>query len=273
MYTTFALHHITDSKDLPFCPAAYSRFKFGDDQLAGNFGRALGKAFSEKFSAALLAAKDIVYVPSPYDAIPTASYAMAAAFKDEVNLFLYRHGKASLLSSKIHRYKTYTEDYGNLSAEERLRLISSDAYHLDKHFLQGRMVLFLDDIRITGSHETIIRRQLEQEGVTGDFYFLYYALLDNPDIAPHFENFLNYYEVDDIHKIAALFNEPYFMMNTRVVKYILKSRDEEVRVILEKTPRARLEELAAHAISNNYHLMNDYKTNLTTIIQTIAYGH
>ncbi len=181
MYTTFALHHITDATHLPFSAADYSKFKFGDGELAAEFGKALGKAFVQQCEQELLNGPDIIYVPSPYDAIPTASFAMAAGFKDVVNLFLYRHGKNSLLSSKIHRYKTYTVDYGNLSYEERLRLISSDTYHLDKEFLQNRTVLFLDDIRITGSHETIIQRQLEKEGITGNFFFLYYALLDNAE--------------------------------------------------------------------------------------------
>lgn len=273
MYTTFALHHITDTTHLPFSAADYSKFKFGDGRLAEQFGKALGEAFVQHHSAELLGEMDIVYVPSPYDAIPTASYAMAAAFKDVVNLFLFRHQKSSLLSSKIHRYKTYTVDYGNLSYEERLRLISSDAYHLDKAFLQNRMVLFLDDIRITGSHETIIQRQLEKEGITGKFFFLYYALLDNPEIAPHFENYLNYHEVDSVEKIAALFNEPHFVMNTRVIKYILKGSAQDLEVMLKTAPAARLNELVAYAIGNNYHLMEDYKNNLNTIIQTIDYGH
>lgn len=273
MYIQYSLHRITDNTRLPFSAADYSRFKFGDGQLAHQFGCALARAFTKQFETKLLNTPQIVYVPSPYDAIPTASYAMAAAFKDEVNAFLYRHHKGSLLSSKIHRYKTYTEDYGNLNFEERLNLISSDAYHIDKSFLEGRMVLFLDDIRITGSHEIIIKRLLEKEKISGDFFFLYYALLENPDIAPSFENYLNYYEVSDIHKIATLFQEPHFIMNTRVIKYILKSSSEDVQIILSEAPRQRLEELVAYAIGNNYHLMDDYKTNLNTIIKTTAYGH
>ena len=273
MPTTFALHHISDAGALPFSAANYSRFKFGDGRLAAAFGHALGRAFAAQHGRALLAEEQVVYVPSPYDAIPTASFAMAEAFKDALNWFRFSHGKASLLGSKIHRYKTYTADYGMMSHEERLSLISSDTYHLDKHFLEGRMVIFLDDIRITGSHETIIRRQLKREGIAGRFYFAYYALLDNAEIAPHFENYLNYYEVDSIEKIAALFNEPYFAMNTRVIKYILKGKAADAQYLLKHAPPARLSELIAYAIGNNYHLIDDYATNLTTIIQATGYGY
>ncbi len=92
-------------------------------------------------------------------------------------------------------------------------------------------------------------------------------------IAPHFENYLNYHEVDNIDKIAALFNEGHFVMNTRVIKYILKSNAPDVALILERAPATRLTELVAYAIGNNYHLMDDYKNNLNTIIQAINYGH
>jgi hypothetical protein len=164
-------------------------------------------------------------------------------------------------------------DYGNLSFEERLDLISSDTYHLDQKFLQDRVVLFLDDIRITGSHETIIQRQLEKEKITGDFFFLYYALLDNPEIAPHFENYLNYYEVDDIGKIISLFKEQHYVMNTRTIKYILKGSQQDVATVVEYAPKERLKELVAYAIGNNYHQMKDYQTNLNSIIQATQYGN
>lgn len=273
MYTTFALHHINHTEDLPFCEAAYSRFKFGDGQVAQQFGRALAEAFWQQHSETLLAAEKIVCVPSPYDAIPTASFAMTAAFQNTLNLHLYNHGKASTLSSKIHRYKTYTVDYGNLSYEERLELISSDAYHVDKRFLENRLVIFLDDIRITGSHETIIRRQLEREQIQGNFFFVYYALLANKDIAAQFENHLNYFEVNDIQKISGLFKDDDFVMNTRVIKYILKGDSADVKWLMQHAPADRIKELVTYAIGNNYHLMDDYKTNLTSITETINYGY
>ncbi len=273
MYTRFAKHHITDPAAIPFDPAGYSRFKFGDGTVAEEYGYALGEAFVQEHADLLLRHDNIVLVPSPYDAIPTASYAMAMTFREVLNVFLYEAGKKSLLQSKIHRYKTYTEDYGAMSSEERLALISSDTYHLDAAFLRDRLVLFLDDIRITGSHELIIRRQIEREGLTGHFAFLYYALLDNEDIAPTFENYLNYYDVADMGRVVGLFNSPDFLMNTRVVKYILKSRADTVQLFLNTADPLRVQSLVAAAISNNYHLMDDYKAALTLIIQTTHYGN
>ncbi|HEY0274042.1 MAG TPA: phosphoribosyltransferase family protein [Chitinophaga sp.] len=273
MFSRFARHYITNATELPFEPADYSRFKFGDGRLAHAFGRELGKAFVDGYGALLLNEAEVVLVPSPYDAIPTASYAMAQAFGQEVNCFLYRHGRKTLLQSKIHRYKTYTEDYGNLSAAARLQLISSDTYHLDKFFLGGRLVLFLDDICITGSHETVIRQQVEKAGITGRFMFLYYAMLQNESIAPDFENYLNYYDMTGMEQIVTLWRQPGYAMNTRVIKYILKSEPADLHYFLPQASDAQLQQLVHYAVGNNYHLLDDYRNNLNIIIKFIQYGN
>ena len=273
MSTTFALHRITDPADLPFSAAGYSRFKFGDGRLATAFGDALGRAFVAAHGDALLDSEQTVYVPSPYDAIPTASFAMAEAFKDALNLFLYRHGKASLLSSKIHRYKTYTTDYGNLSHEERLRLISSDATTWTRAFYRAAPCFFWTISASPAATRPSSGGSWTGRPYPGRFFFLYYASLDNPAVAPNFENYLNYYEITGIREIVALFNEPYFALNTRVIKYILKGAPEDVTFLLNHAPAPQLKLLIAYALGNNYHLIADYRTNLNTLIQATDYGH
>ncbi len=273
MYTRFARHRITDPASLPFSPVGYSRFKFGDGRIAQQYGQELGSAFLEAHGDLLSQYENVVLVPSPYDSIPTASFAMTLAFQERVNMFLYRSGRRSLLQSKIHRYRTYAEDYGAMNFEQRLALISSDTYHLDRAFLNDRLVLFVDDIRITGSHEMVIRRQLEREGLVGHFVFLYYAVLDNESIAPDFENYLNYYDVDCMEKVIGIFNHRDFVMNTRIVKYILRSTEETVSGFLERASVPRTNELVDYAISNSYHLMDEYRTALNLIIQLTSHGN
>ena len=273
MFTRFAKHYITSATELPFEPAEYSRFKFGDGPTANAFGRELGKAFVEEHAGLMLQHEQIVLVPSPFDAIPTASYALAQSFGQEVNCFLYSRQRKTLLQSKIHRYKTYTVDYGNLSAEERLHLISADSYHLDKHFLENRLVLFLDDICITGSHEQVIRQQVVNANISGHFMFLYYAMLQNENITPDFENYLNYFDIAGMEKVTALWDQPGFLLNTRVIKYMLKSEPEALETFLPKAAPAQLQQLVHYAVGNNYHLMDDYRHNLDIIIKFIQYGN
>lgn len=272
-FETFALHRIESPERLSFSADEYSRFKFGHGALADTFGRELARAFMESNRLRLLQKEKIVLLPSPYDSIPTASNAMARAFRTELNAFLAKNGKKSLLESKIHRYKTYSVDYGNLSFEERLRLISGDTYHLDREFLRDGLVLLIDDIRITGSHELMIRNLIKEKDVQGEFIFLYFAELVNRDIPADFENFLNYHWVKDIEGVISLVQEDFFTFNTRVIKYILCTDARSLDRVLETFGTDKLLQLCDHAFGNNYHLMDEYKSNLERIQQHIDYGN
>jgi hypothetical protein len=274
MYKTFSLYQISDAADIPFDPARYSRLKFGDGQAARFFGREMALKFIEEYEDLLLSDKEIVLVPSPYCTIPTASFSMTRFFKEEINWFLYVHEKKSLLDSKIHRYRTYSEDYGNLNYEERVKLISSDTYHFDAAFLANRVVLLIDDIKITGSHEHTVRKLVDRSGITAEFIFLYFAELTNPGIPANFENYLNYYEVKDLSGLLPLMTDNSFIFNTRVIKYILHSRDEAgLERLLAGISNAQIQELIQYAISNNYHLMDEYKDNLSHIIKYQKHGN
>lgn len=272
MYHHYSLHKIEDDSQLDFSPSDYSKFKFGDPKVTGQFGDQLSNGFLNKFRDILLQHTDIVFLPSPFNYIPTASYYLSQKFKTEVNKFLHLQNKKALLESKIHRYKTYSEDYGSLNFEERLKLISSDTYHVDTKFLTNRLCIFLDDIKITGSHELIIRKILQQNNIEGDFIFVYFAELTNSNIAPTFENYLNYYHVKGISEISNLLKQNNLQINTRTIKFILNEKNSINSLILD-LPKSTLERIVDYAIGNNYHLMIEYKNNLNQIIKHINYGN
>ncbi|TND08556.1 MAG: hypothetical protein FD123_2060 [Bacteroidetes bacterium] len=272
-FETFSLHKIHAADTLAFSAEAYSRFKFGHGGYAEQFGRELALKFIRAHSELLLSEEKIVLLPSPYDSIPTASNAMARSFRTVLNAFLARHEKKSLLESKIHRYKTYSVDYGNLDFEERLRLISADTYHIDRDFLKEGLVLLIDDVRITGSHELMIRNLIRKNEVPGHFVFLYYAELADKSVAPDFENYLNYFFVKDIRGILEMIHADFFIFNTRVIKYILGCDQKQFGLVLETVQKDKLVQLCDHAFGNNYHLMTEYKENLERIQQHIHYGH
>lgn len=274
MTETFSLFKIATKDAMPFDAASYSRFKFGDGIFAKEFGSQLATAFIEAYKSLLLSDKEIVVVPSPYNSIPTASDSMADFFIATVNAFLYNHQKSALMVSKIHRYKTYSTDYGDLNYEERLNLISSDTYHIDKFFLHNRVCIFIDDIKITGSHEHIIRKLVANNNIDGECIFLYFAELVNKDIDPSIENYLNYYYVKGITEIVEIINKSdCFIFNTRTIKYLLKGDVKDVNTLIKNVSFKRLSELVVYAISNNYHLMDEYKNNLQLLTQHINYGY
>jgi hypothetical protein len=273
MIASFSKYKINSKTETHFDPVLYSQFKFGSGNIASQFGIELAEAFIDHYSDLLLSGKEIVAIPSPYNAIPTASNVMTDYFIKELNAFLFQHGLSSVMISKIHRYKTYTEDYGNLSFTERINLISTDTYHIDKSFLEGRICLFIDDIKITGGHELIIRNLLQTKNIQAESIFTYFAELTNNAIEPAFENYLNYAFVQNMQDVVTVINSPDFIFNTRVIKYILNARMDDVAFFCEAVPPQKIDTLINYAISNNYHQIDNYKTTLQFITKFANYGN
>ncbi|GAA4802886.1 hypothetical protein GCM10023231_34790 [Olivibacter ginsenosidimutans] len=198
MPITYSLHKIDREDQFSFCANAYSRFKFGDAAVAEQFGTTLAKGFIDEHLADKLIEQQLVVISSPYAFIPTATFVMKDYFVFYLNHWLADKGYPVVQEAKVHRTITYKEDYGALSAEERIRLIGNDQFHIDKDFLTDKVLLFLDDIRITGSHERMILKMAEQYQLVNTMYLLYFAELTNKEIHPSIENTLNYHQVKTI---------------------------------------------------------------------------
>ena len=265
MNLTYSLHKITDKNNCPFSEAEYSKFKFGDDSLAEKFADELFDGYIQQHADLILSHDEIVILPSPYLAIPTASNYLSFHFKARMNEFLYTHNKKALAESKIYRNQTYTTDYGNLDFTDRVKLIANDTYYIDSNYISNKLCLFMDDIKITGSHEHIVKKILDQHGVQGEFVFIYFAELVNKDIHPNIENYYNYFYVKDVESLSHIINGVSFVFNTRTVKYILKLDRADLVTLLAQVATNRQQELFRLAVSNNYHTINDYRDNLEFI--------
>lgn len=262
---SYSLHKITSKSNLTFNPSDYSWFKFGDKDFAKKIAKELFDGFIISNSEKILEQNEIIILPSPYLSIPTASNFLCFYFKEFLNKFLFENNKKAAIESKIYRNQTYVTDYGNLDFEERVKLISNDTYYIDKEFINGKFCLFLDDIKITGSHEHTVNKILSQYDVKGDFFFIYFAELVNKDIHPNIENYFNYFSVKGIEEIIDVVNRKNFQFNTRIVKYILNLNEDELTLLLNSINSIRREELFLLSISNNYHQIREYNKNLTTI--------
>ncbi|MCJ8153694.1 phosphoribosyltransferase family protein [Chryseobacterium sp. SSA4.19] len=274
MNKRYSLHHIHSADEFTFSPEEYSYFKYGDKTYAEKFAKELFDGFISQHAGLLDGEKEIVVLPSPYMAIPTASNFLCFYFKKHLDFYLFKKGRKSSTLSKINRNHTYTTDYGNLSFEDRKNLISNDTYYLDKDFLRGKLCIFIDDIKITGSHEYTVNKILEQYNVEGEFLFMYYAELMNFDLDPKIENFFNYYAVKSVEHIAEVMIKPGFQFNTRIVKYILGLESGKFEYLSSKVTKEQMDLLLELAISNNYHLIKEYENNINTLTQTeLYYGY
>lgn len=268
---TLSVHKIRQRDYIPFDSIDYSKFKFGCKEIAKQYGEQLAFKFIAEIMQSEPIKSQIVVISSPFCFIPTATYAMKDYFIRTLNNFLVKKGLMPVQEAKIHRTITYKEDYGELNAEDRLKLIGADSFHIDREFVHGKICLFLDDIKITGSHEKVIRKMIVDYELNIAPLFLYYAELVNTDIHPNIENQLNYSYVKSLLDLDKIIKNENFLLNTRVVKYILNSPFEEFKHFIQYQ-RTSLQQTIYHsAIGNSYHTIDDYKQNLNYIKQLLNY--
>lgn len=269
MIQNFALHQIYSDTFFEFNPDDYSRFKFGDDAIARNYGYDLAEAFVANHPQSWSENDQIVVIPSPYSFVPTPSHALSRHFLFAYNRWLAQQNRAVAEMSKVHRTVTYKEDYGSLDAAERIRLIGNDTFHIDTLAIEGKKLIFIDDVRITGSHERMIKRMVEQYGLKNDIVMLYFAQLTNPDVHPRVENTLNYHFVKKVFDIEKIISEGTFVFNTRVIKYILNAPEADFQRFIERQKEDFVHLLFDMALGNSYHLMDAYQNNFKYLTQKI----
>lgn len=269
MPVTYSLHKIHHDRSFGFSPDAYSRFKFGDENVAKIFGEALADGFIKEHLLHNTIPQQLVVVSSPYSFIPTATFAMKNYFVFRLNRWLAEHHLPVVQETKVHRTITYKEDYGELNAEERMRLIGGDSFHIDAAFLTGKTILFLDDIRITGSHERMIMKMAEAFNLNNKMYLLYFAELAEKTIHPNIENYLNYHCVKSIFDLESIIQSGSFFINTRIVKYILNYEFRAFSIFILNQSEDFVNELYNMALGNGYHTIEAYLQNLNFIKQNI----
>lgn len=265
----YSAYGFTGEHDIPFDIEKYSKFKFGCKDSAREFGTELAKKFiaGHLFRTLCLTAnlwdKRIVVLSSPYVHIPTATFALKDYFIRGINAALHQRDMQPVQECKIYRRSSYKEEYGDMNKEQRYAVMANDNFYVDACFLEGKICIFLDDIRITGGHEHRIQKMLAASGLsTAINYFVYFAELTNKNCNPTIENYLNYAYIKDLRCLDKIIKNEPFIMNTRVVKYILDSEHEQCKHFLEYQKPVFLDTLYHNAIGNSYHLIPDYSANL-----------
>jgi hypothetical protein len=141
-------------------------------------------------------------------------------------------------------------------------MIYKDGFYLDANFLKDKFCLFMDDIRITGSHEKLIEKTLENHNIENlDRIYLYYGILQNSQIPAQFENELNFGQVKNLLDLNDIIKNESFILNTRATKFILNSNHEEFLNFIHYQRDGFIESLYDASVGNSYHLENKYHLN------------
>lgn len=264
----YSRFHIQSEKNLPFLEAEYSKFKYGSKSIARKFGKDLAEAFilSDIYQKIVHELKhmQIVVIPSPYCFIPTATFAMKDYFISDLNTHLIENCLKPAQEAKIFRAYSYNDDYGNMSAEDRRKAIGSDSFQIDTEFVSNKLLILLDDIRITGAHEERMRELIERTELSNKgakWLFMYYAELKQTNINPKLENYLNYFAMKNLVDLNDIIVNDEFLFNTRNVKFILGSEEGSFDTFISFQSETFIQTLYRYAAGNSYHLPKEFVRN------------
>lgn len=211
----------------------------------------------------------MIVCPSPYLNIPTATFAMKNYFVALLNDKLVQFGMRPVDEVKIYRGLSYDEDYGAMTVAEREKAISGDSFYVDAAFLKGKYVIFLDDIRITGTHERRIEHMVEKQQIDCDQLYMYFGELLDSTAPSKVENELNFAFIKNLLTIDWIVKNDEFIFNTRVVKYILKADRSEFEPFIRYQSEVFRETLLTCAIANGYHVTPTLKDNVSYLRQLL----
>lgn len=264
LHTQFAVHNFDCLKTTSFCPKEYSLLKFGVKSIAKKFAYDLADNLFTMFSGELLANR-CVAIPSPYNHVANAATIVTRYFVDRLNHHLVKNGGEHCDYSTIHRKVSYISDYGFLPAEQRKKLIDGDDFYFNPEFYKDKILIFVDDVRITGTHELKLVELMDIHGINNRCLFSYYAMYhgEQPDIEAQI-NFASIKTSDDFIKLAK--NESDFNLIVRPIKFILGSlKPSELLNLLDSISFDLLEQLYHGCLGEGYYKIPAYQQNFNFI--------
>jgi PRTase ComF-like len=275
--STHAIHQLQtrdgelyDQHGQRFDTEQYSRFKYGSEKAARSYGHKMARELMQT-NPDILTAEKLVIAGSPYKFVRTASSAITRFCTDAINLARLSKGLPPAMPLKIHRKSVFQGDYGTLTAAERIALMSQNTISIDTDLIKDAVFLVVDDIKITGAHEKIIRDlagTLPQHAI-----FSYVAALDREEAMAHpqIEHDLNHAGAVTLDKILENIANNDCVINARLCKFILSQKDpQQLKDFLGKLNDKFLYLLFTGVIGDGYLHMEQYKDNGAIIKEEVA---
>ena len=260
--SSFSAHSFSSLNTANFCPVKYSKLKFGCDASAKQMGYELAREYFAKHSVDLIANK-VVVLPSPYNYVKNAATILSEHFVNALNSLLVEACGKHVEFSIIHRKVSYTNDYGFLSKAKRKGLIDNDSFYINHDFLKGKLLVFIDDVKITGTHEDKLREILVRDGIHDNVHFLYYAQYfgDSPSI----EADLNFAAIKTPSDYVKLTETPKHHIIVRPIKYVL-GLDASICIdIVSKMSDDTISQIYHGCLAEGYYKIPKYQKSFSIV--------
>jgi len=258
----FAVHDFKNLDVASFDLQDYSALKFGSDRVARLFGYQMGDKFYNKYHDILINNRCVI-IPSAFNVVEIAATILARHFNNRLNDLLSSEGHNIVAWTTMHRSMSYMADYCLMSKEERKRMLSGDKLYINRDFIDGKVLIFVDDITITGAHENKVNDFLEELGLINQHIFCYYARYQGDDA--EIESQLNHSGISTIKDYIKLVNEQNHHLVVRAVRFLLDQPLEDLVFALERLDKDFVDKLYFACLAKEYDKIEGYRAGFELI--------
>lgn len=261
-------HLFSSVQNASFDVHAYSRMKFGSGADARLLGYEMAEAFAAEFWN-MLCKERCVVIPAPSTSVPVAATLMGWHFHNRLNHLLDSTGHMPVQWNLVDRAVTYNDNYAQLGLEERRKLLADDERHVNVSFCTGKTLIFVDDVRITGTHEEKLSHMVHALGMNNPVVFATYAAYSGEN--PAIEHELNHQYVHTGLDVVALTQRPMcdWRVTTRAMRLVLELPAEKFGLALRVLSLAHREEIYHAAIAKGYSKHAPYNANFESLRHSI----
>lgn len=267
--TQFVAHDFACLDTCNFSAMDYSKLKFGSDSVARAFGHEMADKFYAEHKDLLLADK-IVVIPSAFNVVKIAATILAEHFMNRLNDLLTRDDHQMVDWTTMHRSMSYIADYAFLDKAERARLLSDDKLFINRDFVEGKVLVFVDDVTITGTHEDKIVQFLADQGLTNPTIFAYYARYKGA--AAEIEAALNHSGISTVQEYLDLIQEPRHHMVVRAVRFLLDKPLADLAFVLNKADFAFITDFYYACLAKGYDKLAGYRAGFELVRERFDMG-
>lgn len=215
---------------------AYSRFKHGSGSAAAYFARKLAMQYAEHHQ--LSGGERLWVTGSGYAQVPPAAAALVGPFVAALSDLA---PGVDVRPLRIHRSGRTPGDYAAMSPADRDIALRDDCMFVESDAdVRGELVVALDDIRVTGTHERAVNACLSAAGAR---WIDHLYLVDAAAFAasPQMESVLNLAAVRDVEEVLAIVMADDFVPNARVCRRVLTLPPEQLHTFVGRAPAVVLE--------------------------------
>jgi len=261
--------NLDDIHNKCFLPSEYSRFKHGDLIIARKYGYQLAEMFIKLYDKCLLHCHDEFIVANvAYTHAPTASLYAFKWFCERIDVYMKRNHLGPIEKIRFTLHKSMnSNDYSSITSKDmRLAVCVSDDTRVsaDRDRLEGKKIVIIDDLRITGTFEQLHMDYLYKNVNLYEVVYLYIANVIDYTMAD-IEHKLNKYEIKSLDDIAKMTASD-FGITSRVCRDVLQHENlEELLFFLNQISTSVLYDLYQASLFNGLYSIEEFSKNFSII--------